>query len=148
MSVATIIASVGGAGYARKAPGTWGSLVGLVLGGALLAAGHLPLVFAVLVVSAVGVWAVEAVGVAAEDPGWIVVDEVSGQMIALVFLGHLGWLGLLLAFGLFRLFDIWKAGPVGWVDARHDAWGVMGDDWVAGFLAGLVLLVVQIWVPL
>jgi len=63
-------------------------------------------------------------------------------------LGHVGWLGLLLAFGLFRLFDITKPGPVGWVDARHDEWGVMGDDWVAGFLAGLVLLIVQIWVPL
>jgi len=113
-----------------------------------LAAGHLPLVFAVLVVSGVGVWAVEAVGVAAEDPGWIVVDEVAGQMMTLLFLGHVGVWGLVLAFGLFRLFDIWKVGPVGWVDARHDAWGVMGDDWVAGFLAGLVLLLVQYWVAL
>jgi phosphatidylglycerophosphatase A len=148
MNVATMIASAGGAGYAKSAPGTWGSLVGLALGAGILAAGHLPLVFAVLVVSGVGIWAVEAVGVAAEDPGWIVVDEVAGQMMTLLFLGHVGVWGLVLAFGLFRLFDIWKVGPVGWVDARHDAWGVMGDDWVAGLLAGLVLLLVQYWVAL
>jgi phosphatidylglycerophosphatase A len=53
-----------------------------------------------------------------------------------------------LAFGVFRAFDILKPGPVGWLDARHDAYGVMGDDIVAGGLGLMVILVLSALVRL
>ncbi|MDA1196193.1 MAG: phosphatidylglycerophosphatase A, partial [Planctomycetota bacterium] len=68
------------------------------------------------------------------DPGWVVSDEVAGQAIAT--LGVLpaihDWRLALLAFVLFRLFDIAKPGPVGAAERRPVAWGVLLDDLVAG----------------
>jgi len=122
----------------------------LVLGAGLLALGPWVLAAGCAVACALGWWACVA-EVDAGDAGWIVVDEVAGQWIALLGLagmapsltGSLPW--LLAAFGLFRLFDIAKPGPVGWVDRRHDAVGVMGDDVVAGAMAAALLLVARTW---
>jgi phosphatidylglycerophosphatase A len=137
------IASGGGSGYAPQAPGTLGSLVGLAIGALLLLGGHAPLLLGILLASAAGVWAVREVG-GLNDPGWIVIDEVAGQMIAMLALPHNSIIGRLLAFALFRLFDIWKPGPVRWADRRHDAWGVMADDWIAGGLAFLCILLIRL----
>ena len=134
MDLPRLIASGGGAGYAPGAPGTAGSLVGLAIGAVLLHFGHGVLLLGALAVSGAGVWAVNRVG-GGEDPGWIVVDEIAGQMIALLALPYLSLPGLFLAFALFRLFDITKLGPIGLLDRRHDALGVMGDDWIAGVFA-------------
>jgi len=138
VNAAAFFASGGGAGYAPAAPGTFGSLLGLAVGALLLHLGHGPLLAGVVVGSGVGVWAVWAVGGQA-DPGWIVIDEVAGQMIAMLALPRLNWPGVILALALFRLFDIWKPGPVSWADKRHDSVGVMADDWIAGGLAFLCL---------
>lgn len=146
MDLARFIASGGGAGFAPRAPGTFGSLVGLALGAALLYAGHGPLLLVTLLVSIAGVWAVTRVG-GADDAGWIVVDEIAGQMIAVLALPYLSLRGLLLAFVLFRLFDITKLGPVGLLDRRHDAWGVMGDDWIAGLFAFIGVAVILFLFP-
>jgi phosphatidylglycerophosphatase A len=135
-----VLASGFGAGYAPRAPGTAGALLGLALGAALLAAGHLPLLFGCVAVTGLGVYAVGTLPEATLDPGWVVIDEIAGQMIVLLGLPHVSIVGLLLAFALFRLFDILKPGPVGWVDARHDAYGVMGDDVVAGGMGLVVIL--------
>jgi phosphatidylglycerophosphatase A len=140
MNAAAFLASAGGAGYAPKAPGTFGALVGLLIGAVLLHLGHVPLIAGIIVVSLLGWWSIWAAG-GQNDPGWIVIDEVAGQFITMLALPRPTWPGLLLAFALFRLFDITKPGPVGWADKRHDALGVMADDWVAGVLAGAVLLV-------
>jgi phosphatidylglycerophosphatase A len=140
MNPAAFIASAGGAGYAPKAPGTFGSLVGLVIGVLLLHLGHGPLFAGIVIASVLGVWAVWAVG-GQNDPGWIVIDEVAGQLIAMLALPRATLPGLILAFALFRLFDITKLGPIGWADRRHDALGVMADDWLAGVGAFLVLLI-------
>ncbi len=139
MNVPRALASGGGVGFAPRAPGTFGALIGLALGGLLLALGHLPLALGVLAVSAAGVWAVDATGAAHIDPGWVVVDEIAGQMIALLALPRLTFAGAAVAFGLFRLFDITKPGPIGWADRRHDALGVMADDWLAGLAAALAI---------
>jgi phosphatidylglycerophosphatase A len=139
MNPATFIASAGGTGYAPKAPGTFGSLVGLAIGVLLLKLGHGPLFAGIIVTSLLGLWAVWACG-GQNDPGWIVIDEVAGQLITMLALPRIALPGLILAFALFRLFDITKPGPVGWADRRHDALGVMADDWIAGALACLVLL--------
>ena len=141
MTLDRLIASGGGAGFAPRAPGTAGSLIGLVCGGLLLSLGHVPLFIGILAASAAGVWAIGAGHAAAADPGWVVIDEIAGQMIALLALPRLSVLGALLAFALFRLFDITKPGPIGWADARHDALGVMGDDWLAGLFASAVIAV-------
>jgi phosphatidylglycerophosphatase A len=135
-------------GYAPKAPGTFGSIFGLAIATALLTEGHLPLVFGILVASALGLWSIAGSGAADRDPGWIVIDEIAGQMIAALALDRISVLGLLVAFGLFRLFDIWKPGPVGWADRRHDEWGVMGDDWIAGGLAACCILLIDLAVNL
>lgn len=147
MNVPRFIASGGGAGFAPLAPGTFGSLAGVVLGAALLYLGHGPLLLGTLLVSALGIWSVGQVG-GADDAGWIVIDEIAGQMIAIFALPFFSLRGLVLAFVLFRLFDITKLGPVGLLDRRHDKWGVMGDDWVAGILAFICVAVILFLFPL
>jgi phosphatidylglycerophosphatase A len=78
-----------------------------------------------------------------KDPGFITIDEVSGQWFALSFVA-LTPLNVLLGFLLFRLFDIWKPGWVGRAGHLPGGWGVMADDWLAGWLAnGILLLVVH-----
>lgn len=140
------IASGLGVGAAPRAPGTAGSILGLIIGLLLLrGGGMLTLIVGVIALSALGLWAIKRTNAERDDPGWVVIDEVAGQMIALLGLGAGGWFAAILAFGLFRLFDIWKPGPVGWADARHDALGIMADDWIAGLLAALSLLVLR-WV--
>ncbi len=133
-----------GLGYAPRAPGTLGALLGLFLGALLLHLGHAALLFGIIGLSALGVYSVSQLQEASLDPGWVVIDEVVGQMIPLLALAHVGLRGLILSFALFRLFDIWKPGPVGWADARHDALGVMGDDVIAGLLALAVVLAVRL----
>jgi phosphatidylglycerophosphatase A len=66
----------------------------------------------------------------------VVIDEVAGQMVALLgATWRPSWAGLLIAFALFRLFDIAKPGPVGWADRRSGSLYVMADDLIAGGLA-------------
>ena len=78
------------------------------------------------------------------DPQFVVIDEVSGQLIAfsLPFL-VLTWKSWLLGFILFRVFDIWKPFPARQAESLPGGWGIMADDWIAGIYAGLVLWGVQ-----
>ncbi|WP_421991211.1 phosphatidylglycerophosphatase A [Roseococcus sp.] len=62
----------------------------------------------------------------------------AGQSLALA--AATGWVGVLLAFALFRAFDILKPGPVGWADRQKGPFGVMADDVIAGAMAAAVLL--------
>ncbi len=73
-----------------------------------------------------------------DDPGFIVIDEVCGQMIAL-FLVSPSLLNLALSFALFRFFDIIKPFPVRNAEGFPGGWGIMADDVVAGVFAALVL---------
>lgn len=142
------VASFGFCGFAPKAPGTVGSLAALPFGWALLHSAPL-LVLAIVVVAAGGLVAVRQASGGA-DHGWIVIDEVAGQWVTLLGLIDLpglprphGWpmaIGVLAAFLLFRILDISKPGPIGRIDRRHDALGVMGDDLLAGGIGALILL--------
>jgi phosphatidylglycerophosphatase A len=149
------VATVGGVGYLRPAPGTWGSLAALPLAWLIHAIGGFPLLaVAVVATFAKGWWATSVMtkGSANHDPSEIVIDEVAGQFIALLPLSYSAWSmglditvlwpGWIAAFMLFRLFDISKPGPVGWADRRGDAMGVMLDDVIAGAFAafGVVVL--------
>ncbi len=140
-------------GLLKPAPGTWGSAAAIPVAYGLHGLGGFPLLaVATLAVFALGWWAtVEATrGADDHDPSEIVIDEVVGQWIALwpVSLGlwmagvdpwTFPWPGWVTAFVFFRLFDIWKPGPVGWADKRHDAFGVMMDDVIAGVMAACVV---------
>lgn len=138
-----------GVGLMRPAPGTWGSLAAILLGWALDRAFGAPgLALATIAVTWAG-WracAAELAGRPGEDPAEIVIDEVAGQWVALLFPalafwargweGWLPWPAPLAAFLFFRLFDIWKPWLVGRADRRGDAAGVMLDDLWAGVFAG------------
>ncbi len=77
------------------------------------------------------------------DPQEIVVDELAGCLIALAFVPW-SWPWVLAAYALFRALDMAKPGPIAWVD-KHVAggWGIMGDDVLAGLLAGAALLALR-----
>lgn len=150
MTPARLIATFGGCGLSPRAPGTVGSLAALLLGLPLLRRPR-ALAGVAVVATCVGWWATARAG-EGEDHSWIVIDEVAGMWIALLAClpeqnaGEASrsathrFLWPIVAFGLFRLFDITKPGPIGVLDKRHDALGVMGDDVAAGFAsAGCVL---------
>jgi phosphatidylglycerophosphatase A len=138
MNVARLIASGAGAGYAPRAPGTAGSLLALLLGALLMLAPAAVLPLAALAATLGGVWAIRAARVDG-DPGWVVIDEVAGQWIALLGLARPTWPGLLAAFLLFRLLDITKPGPIGWADRQGGAVGIMADDVIAGAAVAVIL---------
>lgn len=137
-----------GTGLSPKAPGTVGTLLGYGLF-ALLLPFSAPVQWLVLSGAfGVGVWACDrtgrALGVA--DYGGIVWDEVVAFAAVLYFV-PLNWFWWLLAFGLFRLFDIIKPFPIRQVDAAvKGGFGVMLDDVLAAVYSVAVLLVLQgVW---
>jgi phosphatidylglycerophosphatase A len=146
MNRARWIASGLGSGFAPVAPGTAGSLAGLAIGGLLLAFAPWLVAVAALAASLGGVWAIRACG-AKDDPGWVVIDEIAGILIAMLPLHRPNAYGLALAFVLFRLFDIAKPGPVGWADRRHGAMFVMLDDIVAGAISAVLLWLLTLLLP-
>ena len=149
-----LVATCFGVGLLRPAPGTWGSAVAVLLGLVIFRYGSFPaLALATVLATVAGFWACqrELAERPGADPQEFVIDEVAGQWLALLFpafafwwRGFDGWMpspGWLAAFVLFRLLDIWKPGPVGWADRRHDPAGVMLDDLIAGVFAGIGVLV-------
>lgn len=141
-------------GTLRPAPGTWGSAAALPVALVLHLAGGFPAMAAgTVVILLVGLWSIGRALVLTEDPdpSEIVIDEVAGMMIALLPVSagawHVGapvsalWPGWVTAFLAFRLFDIWKPGPVGWADRRGGMTGVMFDDVIAGAMAAVVVVV-------
>ena len=149
MNAARAVATLGGVGLLRPAPGTWGSAAAIPPAWILHGLGGFPLLLlATLAVTALGWWAVTAARAETVDAPEYVIDEVAGMWIALMplsaglwFAGSAPWLfpwpGWVGAFVLFRLLDVWKPGPVGWADRKPGAWGVMLDDLIAGALAAL-----------
>src|SRR4029077_15312731 len=205
--LAVAIATALGVGYAPKAPGKLGSLVGvatamlpsffflrphsvadlfsrqrlmertlidhhfLVPGADIHDAPLIvPVSCAILLVlflAFVGVWSAGKTAQFAgiKDPQFVVIDEVAGQHITLIFpliplampnlathmdfstyaiyaaLSLLNWKYLLAGFLLFRLFDIWKPVPIRNLEKLHGGWGIMADDWLAGVYAAIILKV-------
>ena len=140
---ATWLATWFGCGFIQPAPGTWGTLGGLPFGIILLITGGIPaLLVGLAIVIPVGLWASKHFTTMAKekDSGMIVIDEVAGLWIAMIP-ATLNPLSILLAFGLFRLFDIWKPWPVSFMDKKmRGAPSVMADDLMAGVYAALILI--------
>lgn len=152
-----------GVGYIKLAPGTWGSIVGVGLyllvqtvqfamwrGGAArgwrveqLEAWRVEAnILIVLIVSGVGIWAANRASrvLNKKDPQQVVIDEVAGQFIALMFvpLGVAWWM-IAVGFVLFRFFDILKPYPIDSLQELPGGFGVVVDDLVAGIYAAIVM---------
>ena len=128
-------------GYLPKAPGTWGSLVGLLL---FFLLHTLSLEIYLSVIGGIFVIGTFAAGEAEkimdhQDPGLVVIDEIVGMLITMIAVPATPLL-MVLGFVLFRIFDIWKPFPVDFVDQRfHGSLGIMLDDVVAGIYSLLIL---------
>jgi phosphatidylglycerophosphatase A len=144
--VPRLIAGSFGLGRFPWAPGTLASFVAVLVGGAVLGVSPWLLAAAAAAAMFVGVWAIGAAGAGADDPGWVVIDEVAGQWLTLLALPRPTLPGLIVAFLLFRVLDIAKPGPVGWADRHSGPLAVMGDDVIAGVIGAALLLAARaIW---
>ncbi len=145
--IAIFIATAGGAGFAPKAPGTAGAIVGvlLYLG---IDRGHIGAyyVHAIIFFLIAGTWAAFRVEqLFGHDSQRIVIDEVIGQMITFAFAAgrfQLSALDIIIGFGLFRFFDIAKPFPIRRLERLNSGLGVIADDVGAGIyaLAALTLI--------
>jgi phosphatidylglycerophosphatase A len=144
--LAVWIATFFGVGYCPVAPGTAGAAAGLVLYAAL--SGLSPMLYLLTCVALVflGIWAAEEFSRQSgiHDDGRIVIDEVAGQLLSLlplVFLNRRGSIPLVVTgFVLFRVLDVWKPGPVRWLERNLSGGaGVVMDDVLAGVFAAAAL---------
>ncbi|MGQ4276954.1 phosphatidylglycerophosphatase A family protein [Pseudidiomarina sp. E22-M8] len=130
-----------GSGLAPKAPGTFGTLAAVPIVWLLQDLNPWFYLATAVVVSLVGIamCRVTASALGVHDHPAIVLDEIAGYLLAMSFL-PVTWLNLLLAFLLFRFFDIVKPGPIGWCDRRlQGGLGIMADDILAGIVSALLL---------
>jgi phosphatidylglycerophosphatase A len=150
---AWVVATFFGAGMMRPGPGTYGSVAAVLLwfGVAhLFAAGLVGLAVGTAAAAlAATLWGIPAATIAAresgrKDPGFVVIDEVAGQWIALIGVRP-DWRHAALALVLFRLFDIWKPWPIRRLEKLPEGTGIMLDDVAAGVLALVVGLVLGRW---
>jgi phosphatidylglycerophosphatase A len=142
---AWLLATFFGAGRMRPGPGTWGSLAALIL---WIAVGHFvpgawraaAALSAAAIMAAVGIPAATRVAqeLGEQDPSCVVIDEVAGQMLALVAVPFY-WQSLLAAFILFRAFDILKPPPVRQLERLPGGTGIVVDDVGAGLYAFAVV---------
>jgi len=148
-SVAAAVATGFGSGYSPIAPGTAGSLVGLLLFWPLrrlpaaIQVGVLVLCFLIGTAAAASV----ARRMGAKDPGIVVVDEVVGMWASLMFLPFTVGTAAL-GFVLFRVLDVVKPYPARQLEDLPGGWGIMSDDLMAGVYANLALRVaLLVWPP-
>ena len=137
--VALALATSAGVGYIPFAPGTFGSLAGLVVW--WLVPSTVPIQLTLIAaIFVVGSWSgsVAERHFASTDPDPVVIDEVLGMLVTL-FLNPVGWVGAGLGFLLFRLSDIVKPYPANKLEQLHGGVGVMADDFMAAVYANLAL---------
>ena len=128
-------------GLLPKAPGTWGSVVGGIFGYIILL--FLPQSTLFLLSILITLIAVKQINIYEKETGIhddkrIVIDEIAGMWIAMSLAGG-SLVATILSFIYFRIFDISKPSIIGKIDEKVDGgWGVMGDDLVAGIVAGIL----------
>jgi phosphatidylglycerophosphatase A len=148
------VATFFGAGLGKPGPGTWGSVAAVLLWAAFARFLH-PAPAALLSALIAGVILSIALGVPAatiaaresgrHDPGFVVIDEVAGQWIALLG-SPADWKHALIALVLFRLFDITKPFPARQLERLPEGWGIVFDDVAAGLYAWGVAAILRIWI--
>lgn len=140
--LAVFVCTFGYIGYAPIAPGTIGSLAGLVVHAALRSAGAGPLAEAAVILALflIGTWS----GTHAEryfggtDPGPGVIDEVVGMLMTL-YLVPTGWLLAAIGFIVFRVLDVVKPYPAGRLERLHGGLGMMADDAMSAIYGNAVM---------
>ncbi|GAA7504762.1 phosphatidylglycerophosphatase A [Helicobacter pylori] len=134
-------------GYSKKAPGTIGSLVALLLGLPILIFSANTLFLGAIFVGLIAITQIdkEEEESKVHDSSYIVIDELVGMWIAMAISG-LSLAGVILSFIFFRIYDITKPSLIGTIDKEvKGGLGVVADDALAGVLAGLsVLLVISV----
>lgn len=152
-----LVMTAGGAGLLKPAPGTWGSLVAVVIAFLLGLTGEawvlqvgmaILVIFASIACIAFGPWAEHHWG--KKDPGQVVIDEVAGQALALLLLPwawlepSITWLAVICGFSFiaFRILDILKPPPIRNLQNLPVGWGVLVDDLLAGFVVALLSWIV------
>lgn len=127
-----------GVGLIPKAPGTWGSMVGVLLAAATWQHGFgYAALFLLIAWLAYFFWE-KFQAQFPKDPPFFVLDEVCGIFVTFAAVG-VSWKNALPGFLLFRLFDIWKPFPIRYFDRKPGYWGIMMDDILAGIYAGIIL---------
>jgi len=142
--LALLLATWGGVGWFPVAPGTAGAVAAALAAWLLVDyAGTPPWALAPLAAAlfAPAAWAASETerNSKAHDPGYVVVDEVVGQWIALSLARPGRWEDWLIAVVLFRLFDIAKPPPIRTLERLPGGWGVVADDAAAGLCAMMIL---------
>ena len=155
-----------GSGLPRRAPGTWGTVGGLVIAIPLMSLGFIPFLILTILSCIFGVWICGRTSelMQGHDDPHIVWDEWSGIWITLLPFSYMGvattnfWqdvsqelsiFAIVIAFILFRFFDIIKPPPIGWADKKvAGGLGIMLDDIIAGIMAAVLWVVVMFGVLL
>ena len=147
--LALLVSSFGYVGRSPIAPGTAGAAAALPVYLAVRLAGSPVLEACVLIVlCAAGVWSATVTErqLGIPDPSVVVIDEVVGMLATLAFM-PLGWMGVLVGFVLFRLFDIIKPYPCARAERLPGGWGIVADDVLAGVYANIILRLACALVP-
>lgn len=155
-----------GSGLPRRAPGTWGTVGGLIIAIPLMSLGFIPFLILTILSCILGVWICGRTSelMQGHDDPHIVWDEWSGIWITLLPFSYMGvaatnfWqdvsqelsiFAIVIAFILFRFFDIIKPPPIGWADKKvAGGLGIMLDDIIAGIMAAVLWVVVMFGVLL
>ena len=142
--LALVVATWFGCGFVPWAPGTIGSLAGLLIAGLLHAwfgAGRPTLILLIAALLAPAIWSATQTerAMKQKDPGIVVVDEVLGQWLTLLGATSLGVRTFVAAFILFRIFDVWKPWPVRRFETLPEGFGIVADDLAAGLYGAIFL---------
>jgi len=142
-----------GIGYLKPGPGTWGSVAAVLLWAAYAWLAHpSPLTLLIALLAGIALTLVFGIPAATiveresggHDPQFVVIDEVAGQWITLLFTPA-DWRHGLIALALFRLFDITKPFPVRRLERLPSGWGIVFDDVAAGLYALGIASLIRIW---
>ncbi|MEC5210701.1 phosphatidylglycerophosphatase A [Psychrobacter sp. PL15] len=151
-----------GSGLPRRAPGTWGTVGGLIIAIPLMSLGFVPFLIITLLSCVIGIWICGRTSklMGGHDNPHIVWDEWAGIWITLLPFSYMGvsvanfWhdvsqslsiIAIVIAFVLFRFFDIIKPPPISWADKKvAGGLGIMLDDIIAGMMAAVVWIVVML----
>ena len=144
------LATIGPLGKKLPAPGTFGSLFGLILGYLVLNVNLLFFIFVTIIVIILGTISIKLyLKKQLKDPPEVIIDEVIGQLIALFplnFFLSFGYIELFIGFILFRFFDISKIWPICFFDHKKNTFGIISDDICAGIMSAIILFSILFYI--
>lgn len=139
-----LLATVGGAGKAPVAPGSVGTLAGMVIVYLVHPLPYHIYTITTLVFCLIAVWVASAAATITQrkDPQEVVIDEVAGLLVTMAF-HPWSWMTVIVGYVAFRVFDTWKPFPCRRFEKFPSGWGIVLDDVMAGVYANIVLWIVR-----